>query len=833
MSLYPVIVDSVHTVTGTTITGATTAALAMSLRTHMAARERESEVELWYWREAAWKLFPVQPIKGIGSPITLSYAYRQPSQMTFSLPDRDGLLTPQNLNSSYNYLADGVTQDPLIDSQRKVLLRAGVRCFTSLANGIAPTSTLAPASGALSLLTNAAVGDIASSTAGYVQFSPASSATFDIVVDLGSAKEVRHLVIRFATKKSTCTLPRSVTFGWSPDNVTWYDLPARPVGGTGGDWDEDGGTIPRNVEVPRTDLGVTGARYIRFRITPTGAQTIFIDELAVYGGSSVGYVGGNKFVGYLGSGAKVNAKGVIPITAVGTLKKAIRNNSARLTAQFGNPPVECADIIYTLLTGAAYWKGTRYAGADLGWTSGSNATGFKWPIWQGLKNNIYGYVQELLHSIGWDIYEDYNGVLQLREPPYRQMLPDRVFIADPDGCGDVWGIERDLDDVDMRNVVTVRSGDSNSGATATVKIQPNSIARYEELETDIEDPIAMDQTTREKIASYVLRDYAWRLWKLRALVHPDWDTHIKGVYGFRASQRPKIYPKASTQAGALRLGELWTVETIQETIAAGEWNAEVNCVQYVAQGPGSPIGLTATPHTGVPTQIDLAWTTPGDLDITDYGIYISTTGETSGFQKTPNYRVGGTTTSYAVTGLTNGVQYWFFVTAIGQNGMESVPSSVVTAKAGSAAGDESKWTITDLAVTLNASSPPANSDGRYEYEFYFTWTSPPVGANAFDQANYGTKQFNIGMAIDAAPSNPSDPHSWYIGGGPFEWHGDRVPSLLKWDKSTVGNLDWYLRTSFPGNLSGHTVYFVFFTWQNTHGRGGPAHQSNVISIAIP
>jgi hypothetical protein len=830
--LHGVVADP-HTLTGTTITAVTTAASALAARVHAQARRQENDLELWYYRDSAWHLFPAQPILDAGLHPVLTHAYRQPASLRFSLADvEDGLLTPENQNSSYN-LNGASAYDPLLDEARKILLRAGRRCYTNLASGLTPTSTLAPSSGALSSLTNGTLGDVAAGSTNYVQFAPGSASAFDIVIDLGSQQWLRHLVIRFGTKLGTCTLPAVVAFAWSTDNVTYNTLSGdRPVAGnaaTPGDWSDSYGG--RNVEVARTDIEAT-ARYVRFRITPTGAQTLFVDELAVYGGQASTMYGANLFVGYLGDSIDVDPSGIITCEATDVLRKLQDNNEAPLTAQYTKQ--DTGDIIRTLLTSSAYWKGTSgaydapFASGEVGWSAGADVTAFKWPVWQGQSNNLLGYCFDLLHAIGWEMYADGNGYVQLREPPYRQLMPDRILIAANDGNGDVAHCVRHRTGKDIRNVVEVSSGASSSGGSRTVRIHPTSIARYGRRRARIVDPVAVEQQTRDKICGYILRDWAYRTQSLTSTIRPDHDTHVKGVYGFRAARRPKLYTKDSSIAGSKRTGELWIADMIEHNITKGDWWADCHWVPYNASGPTAPSSVIATPEAFPNTSfIDVSWTASPDTDVQIYRIYYSTS-ETSFPTTTAETDV--TTGPHAVGGLTPGTRYYFYVTAVGANGQESIPSAIVSAVAGGAAGDESKWTVTDLSVAFNQVQSPDDADGYYEYEFLLSFSSPPVVHTGDEGGQYGFKHGEFRFNIGGLPSSPTLQDSWTY---QDEWHGPRVPVGKMWDRVTDGQLTWYGRFRSATNLTGQTVHWRMWTWQTTNGRHGPAHPSNTASAAIP
>ena len=82
--------------------------------------------------------------------------------------------------------------------------------------------------------------------------------------------------------------------------------------------------------------------------------------------------------------------------------------------------------------------------------------------------------------------------------------------------------------------------------------------------------------------------------------------------------------------------------------------------------PAKPAGVSATPGDG---QVTISWTPVAGA--TSYNIYYSTT---SPVTKTSGIKVENVTTPQVITGLTNGVTYYFVVTAVNIAG-ESVESS--------------------------------------------------------------------------------------------------------------------------------------------------------------
>jgi PKD repeat protein len=136
--------------------------------------------------------------------------------------------------------------------------------------------------------------------------------------------------------------------------------------------------------------------------------------------------------------------------------------------------------------------------------------------------------------------------------------------------------------------------------------------------------------------------------------------------------------------------------------------------------PGPPTGLTATPGNG---QVALSWTPPannGGVAISGYKVYRGTTsgGETP-VTTGGCSAVGGTTTSCTDTGLTNGQQYFYEVSAvnaIGEGNKSSEASATPTGgtcppaqllgNPGFETGTAAPWTATSRVINDNTQEPP-------------------------------------------------------------------------------------------------------------------------------
>lgn len=822
-----VIACNPYTLTGTKITEACTPVQQMAARAHRQSVLTQSILaELWYLdtSNGTWYQFPIQPNMSPAQPIEITQAYRQPSTMKCSFLDPQGYLTPENRGSPYNLNQAG-GYDPLLDEARKVLLRVGIPCYPNAASGIAPTSSLAPAGGTLGMLTDGLFGDCSQNTTNYVQLATGSASPFTLTLDLGSTFVLHHAAIRFGTKVGQCSLPASVQALVSTDNVTYTAAkPARPVGGAGGDWDED--YTGQNVEVVFADLHGSGApyRYLQFVITPTGSQTIFVDEIAVYAESgSPTLLGRNVFTGYLGDEIQANPEGAPSFLATDVLKKLQDNNEARITAQFTMQDV--GDMAYSLLTGSAYWKGTGAAydapfpASQIGWQSGQKLTGLVFPVWQSQGHNLLGYLYELFHEVGWYFFADGNGVLQAIEPPYTQRLPDRVLIADVDGNHTVRDCVRHRTGKEIRNIWEVSSGKQKQPGGKTEVMEPNSVAKYGRRRVIITDPVATTGAIQTKICNYGIRDYAWRRNTLGNSINPDFDTRPKRIYGFRASLRPYLHSKNN---GTNWDRELWSLEDLTHHLTHGRWEADADWSPYFPLGSDPP---TVTSLGQTSTTVTINWAGIGDAKVASVSVYMSASANATlgipevqwqTFSKIGTVAVG--TNTLTRSGLTSGADYWFYVTTVDTDGTESVPGTIYWARPGTATATSNDWIVSDLTASFNQVQAPANGLGYYTYEFFLQWTSPPVPAPVPDNGQGGFKRGEFRFSLGSLPANPADYNQWTL---QDEWHSDRIkpgysPLGAPAADQVAGKLQWYGRFRTTTALaSGTKVYWILFTSSRT------------------
>ena len=123
--------------------------------------------------------------------------------------------------------------------------------------------------------------------------------------------------------------------------------------------------------------------------------------------------------------------------------------------------------------------------------------------------------------------------------------------------------------------------------------------------------------------------------------------------------------------------------------------------------PAAPAGLSATPDDG---QVTLTWDDPGNSTITGYQ-YNTDGGET--FTDIPGSDAG--TTSYTVTGLTNGTEYTFSVRAVNPSGLGKAATVTATPVPRPAAPENLSATPGQGQVTLTWADPGNSTIAKYQY----------------------------------------------------------------------------------------------------------------------
>ncbi len=827
------------TLPNTQIYGLLSPMIAWAVRVHRQSSKCPLLPELWYQRAGTWSLMPVQPSSSSDRPVEITHRYRQPSQMRCWLPDNDGLLAP-GLQTSPANLVGGVFE-PLLDEARPVLLRVGIWCYANLAVGHAWSCNTPPSSGNLAALNDGAMAPFTSSllpTAYCAAWNLLPSATIEMVCDTGAVQIIHHVALRFCSNTATGTLPAFVTIALSSDGLSYNSWAPRPVGGPGGDWED--GVIGDLYETNATEVSVCDldytARFVRVTIQSRSdtSQTIALDEAAVYGGATGGWLGMNRFRGYLGDGIQWSPDGWIQLLATDTLKRLADNNETRLTGRFDF--AELADIAYSLLTSPSNWRGASgnydapLTSAEIGWAAGIGLTGFKFPVWQGQANSQLGYQYELWHEIGWQLTADGNGILQAFEPPYNLRRPARLFIAAPDGNNDARAITRSTDGKQLRNVVEITSGAPQNGQGGSLtQTVPSSVSRYGHRRVVVTDPLAQLPDFRAKAADQILRDYAWNLYQLTADIQPDFDTNLRAVHAFRTAGRLALSAANSLTAA----GELWSLMQFDERITNGDWWAKAVYAPYVCQGPAAPQVLQlSTSLNGAQYTCTISWQVLADPHLKGFNIYACTTGEDGPFTLvTTASQLAPSSSSYTWGAYALAQQVWAYATAVDDHDTESLPSVILSVIAGSGGESSSSWTVTDLAAGYGQVSGP-DSLGYLTYEFNLTWTSPPAALAGQDNGMFGFKHMILGFSVGSLPPDPTNHWEWTR--NPADYRSfNRVPPGMMWDRKTYGTLDWVSRfrttTSIP---PGSTVYYRMWT-SNTSLGWHQTFMSNIASCITP
>ena len=129
------------------------------------------------------------------------------------------------------------------------------------------------------------------------------------------------------------------------------------------------------------------------------------------------------------------------------------------------------------------------------------------------------------------------------------------------------------------------------------------------------------------------------------------------------------------------------------------------------RAPAAPMNLSATPDDG---QVTLSWTNPANNTITKYQYRRKTdTGTYGSWTDIPNS--GDTTTSYTVTGLTNGTQYTFGVRAVNAGGNGAASTVTATPAPVPAAPTNLEAEVRDRRIGLTWDDPGDSTIDEYEY----------------------------------------------------------------------------------------------------------------------
>ncbi len=159
---------------------------------------------------------------------------------------------------------------------------------------------------------------------------------------------------------------------------------------------------------------------------------------------------------------------------------------------------------------------------------------------------------------------------------------------------------------------------------------------------------------------------------------------------------------------------------VTATNSAGESVATTAVSATPATVPDAPTDVETAPGN---TEVTVSWTAPSDTggaDITDYTVYwADSAGVTT--DSSTNKSTGTADTSLTITGLTNGLSYYFIVTATNSIG-ESVATTAVSA--------------TPATVAPDAPTDVATAPGNTEVTVSWTAPSDTGGADITDYTVY-------------------------------------------------------------------------------------------------
>ena len=129
------------------------------------------------------------------------------------------------------------------------------------------------------------------------------------------------------------------------------------------------------------------------------------------------------------------------------------------------------------------------------------------------------------------------------------------------------------------------------------------------------------------------------------------------------------------------------------------------------RAPAAPMNLSAAPDDG---HVTLSWTNPANNTITKYQYRRKTdTGTYGSWTDIPNS--GDTTTSYTVTGLTNGTEYTFGVRAVNAGGNGAASTVTATPAPVPAAPTNLEAEVGDRRIGLTWDDPGDSTIDEYEY----------------------------------------------------------------------------------------------------------------------
>ncbi len=289
--------------------------------------------------------------------------------------------------------------------------------------------------------------------------------------------------------------------------------------------------------------------------------------------------------------------------------------------------------------------------------------------------------------------------------------------------------------------------------------------------------------------------------------------------------------------------------------------------------PGAPAGLAAVPGNG---QVTLSWAAPasdGGSPVSGYNVYQGTSpGKETG---TPVNGSPVTATSYPVTGLTNGITYYFTVVAVNaagpgppSNEASAVPVTVPGAPAGLAAVPGNGQVTLSWAAPASDGGSPVSGYNVYQGTSPGKETGTPVNGSPVTATSYpvtgltnGITYYFTVVAVNAAgpgpPSNEASAVPVTVPGAPAGLAA--VPGngqvALSWAApasdggSPVTGYDLYVGTTADFNgraplatvagtavlvtgLVNGTTYYFKVTAVNQAGEG-PGAEASAVPVTVP
>lgn len=210
----------------------------------------------------------------------------------------------------------------------------------------------------------------------------------------------------------------------------------------------------------------------------------------------------------------------------------------------------------------------------------------------------------------------------------------------------------------------------DSVSIAGTTLTPGAFVLSDEIATG--DPAPAAPTTLIATANDGMVDLAWA-----ANAEPDFKYYTvyrstKPNTGF-APIRLGLASSAYTDPSAHNGTTYYYMVTASDTaLGESDFSASASATPIDVTPPATPTGLSATPRNG---SVSLDWGDNTDPDFKNYTIYRSTTSG-SGFAPIAS---GLTVSAFVDNGVTNGVTYYYVVTALDSSALESPGSAEVSA----------------------------------------------------------------------------------------------------------------------------------------------------------